>query len=229
MSETIVFCVPGKTFSINFMRSWTDTIIECRKRDINFLVSWAIGANVYQVRNYCLNGNPGLGPTQKPFQGQIKYDYLMWFDSDQVWRVKDFLTMLDTMRKNTGIRMLTGVYPMVAEGKANLTTICKLTKGEHGLITNQLLTVDEVNGLAPLAKVDASGLGFCMMRSGVIETLEYPWFRPVMITDERSGKDVYFLSEDVSLFINLKEKNIDLICATKIRIGHEKDKIYYVK
>lgn len=216
--ETIVLCVPGQTFSINFMRSWTDTILECRKQGIPLIISWATGANVYQVRNNCYQNI-----------SKMKYDYLMWFDSDQVWRVKDFFTLLDTMRKNPGIQMLTGVYPMVAEGKADMTTICSLTKDENDIVTNRLLSRDEVISLPPLAMVDASGLGFCMMRYGVMEKLEFPWFRPVPVIDKRTGKDIYFFSEDISLFMTLKKLGINLICATKIHIGHEKDKIYYIK
>ncbi len=231
MKETIVFCVPGKEFSYRFMRSWTNTIIECRKQEMPFIVQWATGANVYQVRNQCLGGRAEKGPGQKPFQGQFKYDFIMWIDSDQEWRVKDFNSLLQIMRDRPEIRALTGVYPRVAEDKSDVSTICKITKDEKsGLRSQILLTGKEVNLLPELCKVDSSGLGFCMMRYGVMESIDYPWFRPEFIIDKRIKKPVFFMAEDMSVFVRLKEEaEIDLWCATKIRIGHEKEKTYYLK
>jgi GT2 family glycosyltransferase len=194
-----------------------------------FIVNWATGANVYQVRNQCLGAKPELGPNQKPFQGQFKYDYIMWFDSDQEWRVKDFNALLQIMRERPEIKALTAVYPRVAEDRSDVSTICSITKHPNGIISQRLLTAAEVDELPELGKVDASGLGFCIMRSGVIESIDYPWFMPVFSIDKKIRKPVFFMSEDMALFVRLKEAGIDLWCASKIRIGHEKEKTYYLK
>ena len=40
------------------------------------------------------NGNVLNGIKQKPFQGKIDYDYIMWIDSDQVFNVEMFKRLL---------------------------------------------------------------------------------------------------------------------------------------
>ena len=83
---TVVFCIPGGTFSNHFLLSWTDTIskiIGLQKYKI--LVSNHYTSHVHFVRAHCLGADVKSGPLQKPFQGKLDYDVIVWLDSDMVY------------------------------------------------------------------------------------------------------------------------------------------------
>ena len=48
--------------------------------NINPILSNSYDSNVFFVRNKCLMGNVLNGIKQKPFQGKIDYDYIMWMN-----------------------------------------------------------------------------------------------------------------------------------------------------
>ena len=51
-------------------------------------------SNVYYVRNQCLGADLTRGPDQNPWNGELDYDFIMWIDSDQVFKVDDFINLL---------------------------------------------------------------------------------------------------------------------------------------
>lgn len=221
---TVIFCIPGTTFSHKFLCSWTATLQWCMNNGINVILSQSTGANIYEVRNKILGGVIKLGSNQKPFQGKIKYNYLMCLDSDQTWSYKDFQKILNTMETNTDIPILTGVYCRVTDQETDYTTIMKLVDSDRLSKAYRLMSYQELSELPELCKVDAAGLGFCMFRYGVIEQLEFPWYRPYPIIDVKLAKYVQAASEDISLFLYLKEVGIDLWCDTTLKVKHEKMK-----
>ena len=224
MSETVIFCIPGTTFSHKFLASWTATLQWCQNNGINVILSQATGANIYEVRNKTLGGYIKFGPFQKPFQGSIKYDWIMCLDSDQTWSIKDFQKILNTMRGNPNIPILTGVYCRVTDQESNYTTILKFVDDSTLNRAYRLLSYRELSELPELCKVDGAGLGFCMFRYGVFESIDFPWYRPYDIIDLKLNKYIQAAGEDVSLFMYLKEAGIDLWCDTTLKIKHEKMK-----
>ena len=63
--------------------------------NIKPILSNASSSNVFFVRNMCLNGDVLMGIDQKPFQGKINYDYIMWIDSDQVFSIQAFRIIIE--------------------------------------------------------------------------------------------------------------------------------------
>ena len=59
-----------------------------------------------------------------------------------------------------------------------------------------------------------------MIKKGVFENLEYPWFAPKMQVFE-SGAVQDMCGEDVSFCLDAKEEGYDIWC-DRIRVGHEK-------
>jgi len=62
------------------------------------------------VRNLCLAGDKKGLPNQKPFQGKVNYDYIMWIDSDNIFTVKQFKHLLNAMETQKEISVLAGIY-----------------------------------------------------------------------------------------------------------------------
>ena len=72
--------------------------------------------------------------------------------------------------------------------------------------------------------VDYTGFGWLLVKKGVFEGLEYPWFAPKMQVFE-SGAVQDMCGEDVSFCLDAKEQGIDTWCDPRIRVGHEKTRV----
>ena len=71
-----------------------------------------------------------------------------------------------------------------------------------------------------IISVQYTGFGWVLIKKGVLESIEYPWFRPLWWD---FGNDIVeFTSEDVGLCKTLIEAGYEIKVNTKIRVGHEK-------
>ena len=51
---TVIFCIPGNTFSGNFLKAWTNLFVWCVNNNINPILSNHYDSNVYYARQKCL-------------------------------------------------------------------------------------------------------------------------------------------------------------------------------
>jgi hypothetical protein len=72
--------------------------------------------------------------------------------------------------------------------------------------------------------VDYTGFGWVLIKNGVFENLEYPWFAPKMQVFE-SGAVQDMCGEDVSFCLDAKRKDYEIWCDPRIRVGHEKTRV----
>ena len=94
----IVFCMPGRSYSGEFLQSWSNLMVELQSAGIQFAISQKYDPVVYYARNKCLGGNLLNGEKQLPFQGQTDYDYMMWIDSDIIFKPEHFFKLLNHER-----------------------------------------------------------------------------------------------------------------------------------
>lgn len=219
--KTVVFCLPGRSFSNKFMISWSTLLLECQKYSIKTYFVNKYTSNVYYVRNACLGGNVLLGKHQKPYQGKLEYDYIMWIDSDIVFTTNQFFHMLDVMENNNNINILSGLYLM--ENNQHFPVVLDMNYDyfkEHG--TFKFLHKNELaNMKSDFFEVDYTGFGFILIRNNVFEKLKYPWFSPITISIEDTDiKD--FCSEDVGFCLKMKKKNEKIYVCTQVVVKHEK-------
>lgn len=224
---TIIFCIPGNNFSNNFLYAWTELFAYCLMNNINPILSNSYDSNVFFVRNKCLMGDFLKGKHQKPFQGKIDYDYIMWIDSDQVFNVEMFKRLL-----SHNVPVVSGCYLM--QNATHYAAVQELNV-EH-LINNgsyEFLTPAHIenwrnlpeNKDKNLMKVSYTGLGFMLMKKGILEKIEYPWFKPSMTTLKNEAGEVIiqdFNSEDFYICQRIQEFGIPIYLDTSIIVGHEK-------
>lgn len=216
----VVFCIPGREFTMNFLQSWTRLVLEMNARGITFLLSNTYSPVVYYARTSCLRGHVLKGKKQLPFQGEITYDYLFWIDSDIVFNPEHCLKMLETMQNNRSIDVLSGLYPM-ADG---VHSTCVEHWDEEFFKKNgtfQFLTMEDCQSRQGLFPSFYIGFGWLCVRQGVQEKFEYPFFKPIF--HELDGGIYDFSSEDASWFFELYHTHkIKLWVDPTIRVGHEK-------
>jgi len=214
---TVVFCIPGNKFSGNFLKAWTNLFAWCINNNINPILSNSYDSNVYYVRQKCLGPDVLKGKHQKPFDGKLNYDYLMWIDSDMVFTPEDFKALLD-MNKD----IASGIYKMVDQ--VQYATVEKYNTQEYKDNGKFTFLNDEILTTKPnIFPVEYTGFGWMLIKKGVIESMEYPWFRPEWMNFGNGIED--FTSEDVGLCINVKKKGYKIYVNKKVHIGHEKSLI----
>lgn len=217
---TVVFCLPGNSYSRNFLLCWSKLMFECIKRNVTPIISQQYSSFVSFSRTMCLNGNVLNGKNQKPFQGQLDYDYIMWIDSDQVFNPEQFFQVLDSPHQVT-----CGMYIM-SNGKE--FPIVKKWDIEYFKNNGkfEFLTPDYIKGYTqanPNNKylpVAYCGMGFMCIKKGVVEQIEYPWFSSEVNIIADNIIDIS--SEDVSFCRKLITAGIEVVVDTSVIVGHEK-------
>lgn len=210
----IIFCLPGPSFTGKFFDSFMALVGYLYQVGVPFTVSRRYSPVVYYVRNMCLGGDVLRGEDQKPFNGALDYTHMMWIDSDIVFDVQHFQTLLSYDKD-----IVSGVY-MMGDGKhyATVENWDEAYFQKNG--TFKFSTEEDMRGREGLIKVGYTGLGFMMVKRGVFESLKYPWFQPVF---HNIGTCRDFSSEDVSFCQMVVKKGYDVFVDPSVRVGHEKN------
>lgn len=222
----IIFCLPGCEYSREFLLSWSDLLVQTIKKGHEVLISQQYSSMVNFARAKCLGGDVLKGATQKPFQGQVEYDVIMWIDSDIVFSADDFFKMLDSPHDVT-----CGSYMM-----SDLKNLCVVKNWDTDYFKKngsfEFITPEMLKGYKDLTderylKVVYAGMGWMMIKNGAIEKLEYPWF--TSDTEKMLGEDgqtiVDLCSEDVSFCRALGKVGVSIMLDTTVRVGHLKPMI----
>ena len=212
----IIACLPGNHYSGNFVNCWTNLLTHCHKNNIQIMLAQCSSPNIYYVRNMCLGADVSRGKYQKPYNGSIDYDYLLWIDSDIMFRSEHFDKLLHSNKD-----IVSGLYYMV-DG-VNYATVEKWDE-EYFTKTGtfEFLNPSLVNGRQEQFPVAYTGFGFMLIRKGVFERMEYPWFRPEYV---QIGNAVDFTMEDVGFCLNAKKQGFEIFIDPTVIVGHEKTRI----
>lgn len=226
----IVFCLPGKSFSGTFLKCWSDLLYSCLNRGITPIISQHYSPVVYYVRNMCLGGDSRRGINQKAFDNKFEYDYTMWIDSDMVFNSDDFFKLLESAEK--GFPIMSGLYLINNESYAAVEKWDEdyfLQNGAFNFISkNDILAKKYADD--PIIKVSYNGFGFMLIKKEVLDSMEYPWFRPNFVTmtsEDGDGVIKDFTSEDASFCINAAKKGYPTWVNTEVILGHEKPVVLY--
>ena len=203
----IIFCIPGNSFSNRFLKCWTNLTRELHKRDIEYELLSQYIPNVYKVRSLLLGADRKFGQYQAPWQGKKDYDYIMWIDSDQVFEPNDFFKLLEHDKDIVSALIYKkpkgdSIYDIPVQFACNIES-------------NRQLFSNEATG--ELIKVWSNGMGWMLIKKGVFEKIDYPWFYPVHTND---GVGIH--GEDISFQIRAKDVGFDSYVDTSIIVGHEK-------
>ena len=213
----ILFCMPGREYSREFLLCWSDLMMQCANKGHQVMISQQYSSVVHFARAKCLGGDVLKGKDQKPFQGQMEYDILMWIDSDIVFKPEDLFALLESPHDVTA-----GVYMM--EDLQSLATVKEWNKEyfeKKG--TFKFLRPDDLIGAPQYMQVAYTGMGWMAIRKGVVEDLKYPWFHSDL---EKVTDDIIDMnSEDVTFCKALWEAGHPIHIDTKIRVGHQKKMI----
>ena len=219
--KTVVFCLPGRGVSYNFLKSFVSLCFDLVQSGASIQISQDYSSMVNFARCKCLGANVLRGADQLPWDGKLKYDYQLWIDSDIVFNVEKFyqLVLMDE-------KIASGWY-CTEDGKT--TSVAHWLdeddfKGNGGVMNHE--TLDSIAKRKKPFTVDYAGFGWLLIKHGVFEDegIKYPWFAPKMQVFE-SGAVQDMCGEDVSFCLDAKEAGFRIMCDPRIRVGHEKTRV----
>ena len=218
--KKIIFCLPGREYSGAFLKSWSQLLGACVNQGINNIIYQHYSPIIYYARNICLGGELKNGIHQKPFQGEVDYDYIMWIDSDIVFNPSHFFKLLSADKD-----IVSGVYKM---HNNFLYTVSENWDEDYfqKYSTYEFMTKKTLSDKKGLFKAAFVGFGWTLFKKGVFESLEFPWFKPIWKEWNHNGvtiKDI--MSEDISICYELNQKGYDIWVDPEVIVGHEKPMI----
>jgi hypothetical protein len=182
----------------------------------NIMISQQYSSVVHFARAKCLGGDVLKGPDQKPFQGQVDYDVMVWIDSDIVFKPEDLFNLLESPHDVTA-----GVY--MTEDLQNFATVKEWNTDFFKKNGNfKFLRPEDIVGAPQYMPVAYTGMGWMAIRKGVVEDLKYPWFHADL---ENIDGIVDMKAEDVAFCKALWDAGHPVHIDTKIRVGHQKNVI----
>ena len=92
--KTIVFCLPGRGVSYQFLKSFVGLCFDLVQNGAGIQISQDYSSMVNFARCKCLGANVLRGPDQKPWDGNLKYDYQLWIDSDIMFDTEKFYRLI---------------------------------------------------------------------------------------------------------------------------------------
>ena len=216
----IIFCLPGASYSGRFLQCWTNLLAELPKHKISYGLSQDYLCNIYHARTKVLGVSIERGVNQKPFDGKLDYDYIMWVDSDMVFSPEDFFKLLEHDKD-----VISGMYKMSDD--VNYATVENMDEEffEEWMHYQFMQDKDIEAKKGQLFKADYTGMGWMLVRKNVFEKMTYPWFHPRLLKWENHPNWAEFPFDDVESCMRMRELGYDIWIDPKIRIGHEKVKI----
>ena len=230
--KTIVFCLPGRGCSYIFLKNFVQMCFDMVQNGMSIQISQDYSSMVNFARCKCLGANVLRGPNQIPWDGKLKYDYQLWIDSDIVfdtnkfWQLADLAMPADDAEGNpVPEKEITAGWYATEDGKT--TSVAHWLVEDDFRTNGGVMNHEMVDGISKRKKpftVDYTGFGWVLIKHGVFENLEYPWFAPKMQVFE-SGNVQDMCGEDVSFCLDAKDKGYEIWCDPRIRVGHEKTRI----
>ena len=220
-----VFCLPGNPSSgkqaLNVNVSMFDLAVSGKRVGLKYAKS----CNIYTARNGCLADN-GNRRGQKPFEGVYNnYDRMIWIDSDNIISAEKINQLIAH-----DVDIVAAWYRQYVDG--SITEKNKVACGRWDLSEGknviESFTYEDMPYLKRdekgLVEVDFAGMGLMVVKKGVFESLEYPWFSSWVINweDEEGFECSDIMTDDASFCFKVKEKGYKIYVDPECYIPHEK-------
>jgi hypothetical protein len=212
--KVVVFCVSGKSFTGRFLQQWSQLLLDCLIKNVRPVLCHNFDRNIFHSRNMCYSADVLTGSSdQKPFQGKLEYDYLIWLDPNVSFNFNDINKLMDSPYDIT-----TGVYTY---GFSNhqMTNVV-LTLDHEFYQKNGTFQFMSYDGIVNVDKesnryfeVEFSDMGLLCLKHGVAESIIYPWFEPYY----RDDKTVAIFTDSYSYCDKLRQAGYKIMVDTNIK------------
>ena len=99
--KTIAICLPGQGVSYAFLKNFVQLCFEIVQNNMGIAIQQDYSSVVNFARCKVLGASVTRGRSQKPWNGQLEYDYQLWIDSDIIFNANQFWALCDTALPET--------------------------------------------------------------------------------------------------------------------------------
>ena len=170
--KTIAIALPGREFSGNFLKNWSQTLLELTGRGYKIVMLNEYSSYVPFSRMKTLGLDVLRGATQVPFGGNLDYDVWLTIDSDIFFLPEQVIELIEETEKYP---VISGLYRMqdlkhyAAVKEWDMDYFKKNGSVQFIEVSDPILNEEYIN-------VVYNGMGIFACRKGVIENLIYPYF-----------------------------------------------------
>jgi hypothetical protein len=214
MKRKLILALPGNEFRSDVMLQTIKFLDWCSHNDWDIILSMKGGSNVSIVREACL----GLNEVdvintdhQAPFYGKMEYDYILWVDSDIVWKPEHFVQLVDDNED-----IVAGLYK-----KAPTQFTATEWKPNTPIEYLECLTDKDLEGRTEPFECIGFGFGFVLIKKGVFERVRRPWFMTQVYKVPNADKP-RVVGEDIYFCLRAREAGYTLWADPRVKLVHIK-------
>lgn len=211
----VVIATPGSSMESRYVNSLLETTAYLTDNSISWKYVNGVSSIVAIARERCLFKDPvNRGVGEEIFNGEFDYEKIFWIDSDMSWTVEEFMKLLNS-------------------DKDAITGSCVVGNNHDVAIFPEMcgymLSKGAIISLPQKPQmIEACGMAFFVIRKGVFEATERPWFSDIEIkTKDRNGNDINWIcgSEDIAFCERIRRAGFSIWADPTVRPGHIKKQI----
>ncbi len=219
--KTIVVALHNNEYSKNWLLCWTNLLGYCNQVGHKMIVSQSLTEFPFVCRNQCLGGNTIGGTTQKPFEGKLEYDYVLFLDGKTLFNPQMIQDLLDAdVQVATAFHLVGGQ----SLNTVDVLDISILRKGEA--ISPMKFEDYYTDKFEPkskdLVKVEYTDFSCLLVQKGLFENMTYPWFTAQMQEFVKDGTYIRdYSSEELSFCMDLKRQGVSIHAVPTVLVQRE--------
>ena len=193
----------GNRYSEHFLRSWTELLGYCLTHNIRPILANICETPFFIQKNKCLRCDMHKGKEQVPLNGEMDYDYVLWISGGCVFTTKTLQRLLDMNRE------VSSASSLMKHNVNCFNFITDINYEENK--SYSFVERDKVKAMVEQGteecKVDYVDMNFVLMKKGVLETIQYPWFGGDH--DNLNGETLFFQKckeHTIDVYVDLKEQ-----------------------
>ncbi len=196
------------------MTEYLKSLVYWAAKASEYKISWALStgfsSHVADAREITIAGTKVNSLLEnRPFEGNLTYDKLLWIDSDIEFYPEDVVKLYKSEKD-----IVCGGY-LQANGEVMAYETIK--KGPY--------KIEEVERMRDLVEIEAAGFGFMCVKQGVFESMSRPWFQSSVTTVKLdNGLDYTFnmIGEDISWCQRVRDLGYTIWFDPSVKLNHHK-------
>lgn len=202
----IIIATPGHSVMSSYVKSLLSLASVFSEIGLSWIWSSEYSSHVADAREITLSGTIKNNIVEnRPLEGAIDYDKILWIDSDINFTPEDVLKLI-----NSDKDIISGAY-LLATGEVTA----------YREILGPSYTYDEVLKMTEPVKIAGCGFGFLAVKKGVFESLSRPWFQSALVKT-KDGFEFPMMGEDLSWCKRVTDKGYEIWLDPTIRVTHHK-------
>ena len=205
----LMIVTPGHSVMGVYLESLLKTTKYLDSLGITWGYSNDYASHVADAREVTLSGTRSNSLTDnRPFQGEVDYDKLLWIDSDIAWEPEDVIKLYESDKD-----IISGAY--------------QATNGEvmwQKKALGAFYSIPEVLDMKEVTEIEGTGFGFVCIKYGVFESLSRPWFQSVPGTVRIGDEEFTFniIGEDLSFCARARKVGFKIYADPNVKVTHHK-------